>query len=109
MFLDNLSVSVLRICDQEKLTYESASERCDLSARYFGDIARRKTAPTILTLEKLCAGLKTTPNELLLDPPPSPQSAPLRISPICCLHCHQWRNIARETGVRWWMTESAET
>ena len=51
MFLDNLSTSVLRLCDTRKLSYEVASERCDLSSRYFGDIARGKTAPTILTLE----------------------------------------------------------
>ena len=53
MFLDNLSTSVLKLCDTQKLSYEAASERCDLSSRYFGDIARGKTAPTILTLEKL--------------------------------------------------------
>ena len=53
MFLDNLSTSILKLCDTQKLSYEAASERCDLSSRYFGDIARGKTAPTILTLEKL--------------------------------------------------------
>ncbi len=68
MFLDNLSTAVLRLCDEQELTYESASELCDLSSRYFGDIARGKTAPTILTLEKLCTGFARTPNELLIDP-----------------------------------------
>lgn len=66
MFLDNLSASVLRLCDTRKLSYEAASERCDLSSRYFGDIARGKTAPTILTLEKLCVGFDLTPNDLLI-------------------------------------------
>ncbi len=66
MFLDNLSSSVLRLCDARKLSYEAASERCALSSRYFGDIARGKTAPTILTLEKLCVGFDLTPNDLLL-------------------------------------------
>lgn len=66
MFLDNLSTSVLRLCDSRKLSYEAASERCELSARYFGDIARGKTAPTILTLEKLCVGFDLTPNDLLI-------------------------------------------
>lgn len=61
MFLANLSTSVLRLCDTRKLSYEIASERCNLSARYFGDIARGKTAPTILTLEKLCVGFALTP------------------------------------------------
>lgn len=66
MFLDNLSTSVLKLCDTQKLSYEVASERCDLSSRYFGDIARGKTAPTILTLEKLCVGFELTPNDLLI-------------------------------------------
>ena len=66
MFLDNLSTSVLRLCDSRKLSYEAASERCELSSRYFGDIARGKTAPTILTLEKLCVGFELTPNDLLI-------------------------------------------
>ena len=67
MFLDNLSTSILQLCDEKNLTYESASEQCKLSARYFGDIARGQTAPTILTLEKLCSGLNVTPNDLLLS------------------------------------------
>ena len=66
MFLDNLSTSILKLCDTRKLSYEAASERCDLSSRYFGDIARGKTAPTILTLEKLCVGFDLTPNDLLI-------------------------------------------
>ena len=66
MFLDNLSMSVLRICSANNLSYETASERCDLSSRYFGDIARGKTAPTIVTLEKLCVGFELTPNDLLI-------------------------------------------
>ena len=66
MFLDNLSASVLRLCDSRKLSYEAASERCELSSRYFGDIVRGKTAPTILTLEKLCVGFDLTPNDLLI-------------------------------------------
>lgn len=99
MFLDNLSVSVLRICDRKNLTYDSASERCDISARYFGDIARRKSAPTIRTLEKLCAGLETTPNELLLDPPLYPRDAALRLPPTCCLNCPYGR--AAVCGVTW--------
>ena len=66
MFLDNLSASVLRLCDSRKLSYEAASEQCELSSRYFGDIARGKTAPTILTLEKLCVGFDLTPNDFLI-------------------------------------------
>ena len=65
MFLDNLSTSILKLCDTRRLSYEAASERCDLSSRYFGDIARGKTAPTILTLEKLCVGFALTPNDFM--------------------------------------------
>ena len=66
MFLENLSANVLQLCDFYHLSYERASERCNLSERYFGSIARGKTAPTILTLEKLCTGFDLTPNDLLI-------------------------------------------
>jgi len=65
MFLANLSNSILRICGTKDLSYESASELCDLSSRYFGDIVRQKSAPSIVTLEKLRIGLEQSPNELL--------------------------------------------
>ena len=32
MFLDNLSASLLKICDAEHLSYEQASERCGCSS-----------------------------------------------------------------------------
>ena len=66
MYLDNLSASVLRLIEEQDLTYESASERCDLSVRHFGSIVRGKTALSVPTLEKLCIGFDTTPNMLLL-------------------------------------------
>ena len=65
MFSKKLSDSILRICDSQQLSYETASEFCDLSLRYFGSIARGQTAPSINTLEKICVGLHRTPNELL--------------------------------------------
>ena len=68
MFLSNLSTSILKICDSNGLTYESASELCNLSARYFGDIARQRVTPSVVTLEKLCAGFRVTPNDLLIVP-----------------------------------------
>ena len=66
MFLSNLSTSILKICDARELTYESASELCKLSSRYFGDIVRRRVTPSIGTLEKICVGFCVTPNDLLL-------------------------------------------
>lgn len=65
MFSKKLSTSILTICDSRNLSYEAASELCDLSPRYFGSIARGQTAPSINTLEKLCSGLEKTPNDLL--------------------------------------------
>lgn len=47
MFLENLSTAVLKICDRRNLSYEVASAQCDLSTRYFGEIARGKTAPIL--------------------------------------------------------------
>ena len=86
MFSDNLSLSVLRLCDARKLSYEAASELCQLSPRYFGSVARGQTAPTITTLEKLCVGFELTPNDLLL-PPSNPYSfrLPLAVTSIQCL------------------------
>jgi len=75
MFLDNLSAAVLRLCEKKGLSYEAASERCALSSRYFGDIARGRTAPSVVTLEKLCLGFGTTPNDLLLLPSMCQESA----------------------------------
>lgn len=65
MFSKELSSSILGICDSRDLSYETASELCDLSPRYFGSIARGKTAPTVNTLEKLYKGFEKAPNELL--------------------------------------------
>ena len=90
MFLDNLSTSVLRLCDSRKLSYEAASERCKLSSRYFGDIARGKTAPSILTLEKLCVGFDLTPNELLIPSEIWREMSfrePMPVTHIRCFRC----------------------
>ena len=65
MFSKTLSLSILSICDSRELSYETASELCDLSPRYFGSIARGQTAPSINTLEKLCIGFDKSPNDLL--------------------------------------------
>ena len=54
MFSKELSDSILRICESQQLSYEAASELCDLSPRYFGSIARGQTAPSINTPEKIC-------------------------------------------------------
>lgn len=79
MFSANLSSSILRLCSMYKLSYEAASERCELSPRYFAQIARGKTSPSILTLEKLCIGFDRTPNDLLIPSSSHPQENSYRI------------------------------
>lgn len=65
MFVQELSTSILCMCDMLDISYEKASERCGISPRYFGSIARGQTAPTVNTLEKICVGFEKTPNDLL--------------------------------------------
>lgn len=65
MFSKKLATSILSICDSRELTYETASELCNLSPRYFGSIARGQTAPSVNTLEKLCVAFERSPNDLL--------------------------------------------
>ncbi len=65
MFLDNLSVSLLQICDAERLSYERASERCKCSSKHFSNIVRKRSYPSLNVLEKICVGFRETPNHLL--------------------------------------------
>ena len=88
MFLDSLSASVLRLCDAYRLSYEAASERCGLSSRYFGDIARGKTAPTVLTLEKLCVGFALTPNDLLIPSTEMVFRSPMPVTQVRCFRSY---------------------
>ena len=65
-YIDHLSAAILRFCQARGLSYEAAADRCRLSARYFGSVARGQATPSVATLEKLCGGLSMTLNELLL-------------------------------------------
>ena len=47
------------------MSYEVATELCDLSAKTIGNIACRKSVASLTSLEKLCTGLGKSPNELL--------------------------------------------
>ena len=87
MFLDNLPISVLRLCEVYGLTYEAAAERCRISSRYFGDIARGKTAPSILTLEKICKGFHTMPNDLLMTEAAQRKMTVQKPLPVITIHC----------------------
>lgn len=68
MFSDTLSTALLRICETHKLSYEAAAERCGISPRYYGSLARRESSPSILVLEKICNGFCLMPNDLLVSP-----------------------------------------
>ena len=65
MYSDRLTEALLSICELRNLSYEAASELCDISPRHFGDIIRKDAAPTITVLEKMCAAFHVTPNDLL--------------------------------------------
>lgn len=70
MFSDRLTDALLQICSAKHLSYEAAAELCDISPRYFGDVVRKESAPTITVLEKICKAFNVTPNELLGYPFP---------------------------------------
>lgn len=65
MFSEKLSDSLLQLCETKHLSYEAASELCEISSRHFGDVVRREASPTISVLEKFCRAFDKTPNELL--------------------------------------------
>lgn len=66
MFSANLSASILRICEEQNLTYKRVCDYCGVSLRHFENIVAGKASPTIRIFEKLCYGLNVTPDELLL-------------------------------------------
>lgn len=65
MFLDNLSASLLQICDAEHLSYERAAERCDCSSKHFSNIVCRRSCPSLKVFEQICIGFQKSPNRLL--------------------------------------------
>jgi len=65
MFLDDLSASLLQICNAERLTYERAAERCDCSSKHFSNIVCRRSSPSLKVFENICFGFHATPNRLL--------------------------------------------
>ena len=67
------------------MSYEKLAGCCQISSRYLSDIVRKRSAPSILILEKLCHGLGRTPNQLLLPPAccPCPQRRVVRTAQLC--------------------------
>ncbi len=87
MFSKELSASLLRICESRKLSYETASELCDITSRQFGNIVREKSVPSMTTFEKFCSGLGQTPNDLL-GYPSEQTPMPIRKAFYKCLPEH---------------------
>ncbi len=80
MFLDNLSKVLLQVINNENLTYEKLAEICDVSTKFISKMIYKAAHPTIKTLEKMCVGLKKTPNELLGMHLPLEEELPYRQS-----------------------------
>lgn len=66
MFLDNVAAFLLRQCQLRNLSYEAAAELCGISSRQFGNIVRKKCAPSIATIENICIAFSATPNDIFL-------------------------------------------
>jgi len=47
------------------LTQQELADRCEMSLRYLQNLEKGEKQPTITTLFKLAAGLKTTPQQLI--------------------------------------------
>ena len=79
MFSDTLSERILSILRSRRLSYETAAELCGISSRCLGGIVRREVEPKLPTVEKLCRGFGTTPDELLLPEMPH-RLEPMRVT-----------------------------
>lgn len=75
MFSANLSASILRILRDLNLTHESAALLCKLSSRQFSNILRHQANISLASFEKICIGLRRTPNDLLGFPSDAPDLA----------------------------------
>ncbi len=67
MFTKELSIQMLKVIDQRKLTLEKVSEASGLSRKFIGNIVNGKQVPTLDSFEKICAALELEPNDLLLS------------------------------------------
>ena len=89
MYLDALSDSLSRLCDEAGLTYEAASRRCRCSPQYFSAIIRRKSVPSIAVLGNLCNGFGKTPDCLSPDMEEESYRTPMRVEAV---RAFRWGN-----------------
>ena len=66
MFSKNLSTALIRFIDDEGITQEELAERCNLSARFVGNVIRGHSQMRLDTFENICAALEVTPNDILV-------------------------------------------
>lgn len=52
---------------EKNLTQEQLAELCDLTPQFLSNVIRKKSSLKMETLEKMCAALEVTPNDLLLN------------------------------------------
>ncbi len=61
-----LSQQVRRLREKQKLTQDELATRAGLSTKYLQNLeGKNPKKATVVTLQKLAAGLKTTPSKLL--------------------------------------------
>ena len=86
MFTKELSVQMLKVIDERKLTLETLSEAAGLSRKFVGNIINGKQVPTLDSFEKICSALELEPNDLLLNQKSKdPRRAePMRVNTVYC-------------------------
>lgn len=67
MFIDNLSLSLMLVCDVKKISQAELAKMCGISTRFLSKVICKRSVPTINSLEKICNSLSMTPNELLIN------------------------------------------
>ena len=89
MFSRNLSSSVLSICISRILSYETSSELCSISSRYFGSIARKKRFLRSMHCKNSVLDLRnrqTTGSDMLLRTKIPPAALPCRSNTAAGIH-----------------------
>ena len=67
MFKRELSIKLIKIIDEKKMTVKSAAELLNISRKYLSNIISEKQTPTIDVLENICSGFGVEPNDILIS------------------------------------------
>lgn len=86
MFTKELSIQMLKVIDERKLTLETLSEAAGLSRKFVGNIINGKQVPTLDSFEKICSALQLEPNDLLLSKKSKEpdRAEPMRVNMLYC-------------------------